>query len=143
VSYRELLRVFWDSHEPDRLPWSGQYASLILPRDPEQRVQAAESMAGHVARRGAVHTDIVTDAPFWPAEDYHQKYYLQNTPGLVREYRALYPDMDAFVRSTAVARVNGYIGGYGTAVRLERELSRLGLSPDGGARLLALLRRGV
>jgi len=65
---------------------------------------------------------------FWPAEDYHQKYYLRQTPALLREFARMYPD-DADLRdSTAAARVNGYLGGAGPPAEA---LDRLGLSPEG------------
>ena len=48
---------------------------------------------------------------FNPAEDYHQKYYLRREAELLREYTRLYPTTEELVRSTAAARVNGYLGG--------------------------------
>ena len=65
---------------------------------------------------------------FWSAEAYHQKYYLRGDPLLMAEFRAMYPDDEAFVDSTAAARVNGYVGGYGDP---RRELEKLGLSDRG------------
>jgi peptide-methionine (S)-S-oxide reductase len=43
------------------------------------------------------------------------------------------------VDSTAAARVNGYLGGYGTAAELKTDLSRLGLSPEGSRYLLRIV----
>lgn len=70
-------------------------------------------------------------AGFWRAEDYHQKYYLRGVRDLTRELEAMYPDADSFVESTVAARVNGYVGGHGTLVQLEKEIGKLGLSPEG------------
>jgi peptide-methionine (S)-S-oxide reductase len=52
------------------------------------------------------------------------------------EFRVMYPDPADFVASTAAARVNGYLGGYGTFARLQAEIDRLGLSPAGQTMLL-------
>ncbi|MFA5673556.1 MAG: hypothetical protein WCS47_05910 [Thermovirgaceae bacterium] len=43
----------------------------------------------------------------------------------------LFPLEEDLVASTAAARANGYLGGYGTLEQLDRELPMLGLSPEG------------
>ncbi len=53
----------------------------------------------------------------------------------------MYPKEADFVASTAAARVNGYLGGNGSAAQLEEDIPRLGLSPEGSRRLLELVRR--
>lgn len=78
---------------------------------------------------------------FWPAEDYHQKYHLRGQPLLLRELQAIYPNEADFVRSTAAARINGYLGGNGTLAQLEGELPLLGLTPEAGRRLRELVAR--
>ncbi|MGD9006281.1 MAG: hypothetical protein PVG41_00105 [Desulfobacteraceae bacterium] len=50
---------------------------------------------------------------------------------LVRELQRIYPIKKDFVDSTAVARLNGYMGGYGTRVQRTKEIQQLGLSPEG------------
>lgn len=65
------------------------------------------------------------------AEDYHQKYLLKRRLKLSHELRRIYPIIKDFVDSTAVARLNGYIGGYGTTEQLSKEIQQLGLSPEG------------
>ena len=47
------------------------------------------------------------------------------------------------IESTAVARLNGYVGGYGTPETLEKELNSLGLSEAGQMRLLEIADRGL
>ena len=47
----------------------------------------------------------------------------------------MYPSLRDFLASTAVARVNGYVAGYGTCESLRGEFDGLGLSPAGRKRL--------
>lgn len=139
ITYRELLNVFWSAHEPTVRPYSRQYASIIFYHDEEQKRLALESLQQEEARRGRkVQTEIVPFSAFYLAEGYHQKYRLRAYRDLLREYTAIYPDLEDFVNSTAVARVNGYLGGYGTSDQLADEIGSLGLSPEGREKLLRL-----
>ncbi len=83
-----------------------------------------------------IKTRINAFSGFFIAEDYHQKYYLQNNPELFKEYTSIYPEISQLTASTAVARVNGYIGGNGKLNDLEKNINSLGLSPDGSERLM-------
>jgi peptide-methionine (S)-S-oxide reductase len=83
VSYRELLAVFFESHDPTQLnrqgPDSGsQYRSAIFYHDPEQEAAAREGKAA-LERAGIFKRSIVTQiepaAEFYRAEDYHQQYF--------------------------------------------------------------------
>jgi peptide-methionine (S)-S-oxide reductase len=113
VSYEELLETFWNNHSPQYEPYSRQYASIIFYHTEEQRRVAEDSKAREEARLGKkVYTEIRPAGTFFWAEDYHQKYYLQSQASLMREYRTIYPNIVDFVNSTAVARANGYAGGY-------------------------------
>jgi len=58
---------------------------------------------------------------------------------LAREFTAIYPVLKDFISSTAVARCNGYAGGYGTLQNLQKEVNSLGLSPAGSKRLLEMV----
>lgn len=137
ISYRELLEVFWESHVPGYPAWSRQYMNVIFYHDEEQRRLAEASQAPAAAKTGGqVHTAILPATEFTLAEDYHQKYYLRQVPGLWRELRRSYPDLKGLVDSTAAARMNGYVSGYGAASQFEEELPRLGLSSEAGQQLL-------
>lgn len=142
ISYRELLDVFWSSHNPAGRPWSRQYMSIIFYHDDEQRKLAVATRDREAARiQGQIFTEIVPASESYPAEAYHQKYRLRQVPDLMKEFSAMYPDDDDLVASTAAARVNGYLAGYGTCEGLQGELSGLGLSPEGGERLLGIVCR--
>jgi peptide-methionine (S)-S-oxide reductase len=84
VSYPELLRVFWESHDPTQGMRQGndigsQYRSAIFYRTPEQQAEAEESRASYQKRLseagyGEITTQIVPAGEFYFAEDYHQQY---------------------------------------------------------------------
>ena len=129
ITYTELLDVFWSSHSPTARSWSQQYASLVFYHDEEQKRLAEESRDRLAAELGRpIYTEIVPFDRFYLAEDYHQKYQLRSVKAILSEYQAIYPDPGDFVNSTAVARVNGHLGGHGTLAQLEAEIDDLGLS---------------
>jgi peptide-methionine (S)-S-oxide reductase len=84
VSYPELLRVFWEAHDPTQGMRQGndigsQYRSAIFYRTPEQQAEAEESRASYQKRLseagyGEITTQIVPAGDFYFAEDYHQQY---------------------------------------------------------------------
>lgn len=85
VSYGELLRVFWDLHDPTTADRQGpdigsQYRSAIFYRGEEQKRLAEESKkaleSSGVYGRPIV-TEITTATEFYPAEEYHQKYLMK------------------------------------------------------------------
>ena len=140
ISYQELLDVFWAGHSPDRPAWSRQYASIIFYHDEEQRRLAEASKGQYEAQCGCrVYTEIIPAATFYLAEDYHQKYQLQQSSTFMDVFAAIYPDPVDFVNSTAAARVNGYLGGYGTPADLQAEIDDLGLSPEAQEALLEIV----
>jgi len=125
ISYGELLEVFWKSHDPFGSPYSSQYRSMIFFHNEAQQRLAEASLEEQVARPL---TEVVSCEQFTRAEDYHQKYRLQNELILSGELRARFEKFDAFVDSTAVARVNGYLAGWGSPGQLEEEIASFGLS---------------
>jgi len=91
VAYRDLLRVFWESHDPTQGMQQGndvgtQYRSGIYVHAAEQRAEAEDSReiyndelkrAGHKA----ITTEIVDAPEYYFAEDYHQQYLAKNPNG--------------------------------------------------------------
>jgi len=140
ITYADLLDIFWSSHDATRPAYSVQYKSIIFYHNAEQKQLAEDSKAGEEAKRGRkIATEIAPYSQFYWAEDYHQKYQLRNRLEFLREYEAIYPNLEDFVNSTAVARLNGYVAGHGTLDMLERELPELGLSPEASRRLWDLV----
>ncbi|MBL8675254.1 MAG: peptide-methionine (S)-S-oxide reductase MsrA [Rhodospirillales bacterium] len=94
VTYAKLLEVFWRNIDP--LDDKGQfcdkgesYLSAIFPVDEAQRKVAEASLEALVAAKtlpGKIVTRILPAATFWPAEEYHQDYYLKN-PNRYQYYR--------------------------------------------------------
>jgi len=129
ISYSELLDIFWESHDPTRGAWSRQYRAAVFYHNEEQRKLAEETGARLVSNTGRrITTAIEPFSSFTLAEDYHQKHSLRLYPEITAELKAFYPDMKDYLRSTAVTRINGYLGGYGTCDTLNKEADRFGLS---------------
>lgn len=94
ITYRELLNVFWHSIDPTNpdgqfCDVGHQYRSAIFFNGPEQEREARESKAELEKSKpfkAPIVTEIVPASTFWPAEEYHQKYYVKN-PVRYRFYR--------------------------------------------------------
>jgi len=142
ISYEKLLDVFWDSHDTSMPSWSRQYMSIIFYHNDEQKRLAEESMKREAGRhRGKILTELVPVKEFYLAEDYHQKHRLRSDSELFRELHIMYPANRDLVNSTAAARINGYLDGYGTLADLEKELPGFGLSPAVGKELTDIVKR--
>lgn len=86
ISFEELLEVFWITHDPTTLNRQGndvgtQYRSAVFYTNESQK-EAAEFYKGKLDKSGAFDKPIVTEivplTDFYPAEDYHQNYFLNN-----------------------------------------------------------------
>ena len=140
ITYQDLLSVFWASHTPVYPLYSNQYKSVIFYHNEEQRILAQKTLEVEEARIGQnIYTEIVPYTEYYLAEDYHQKYYLRLKPEIAGYYEAVYPDVKDFIASTAVARVNGYLGGYGDLENLKQYYQALGLSKESYETMLRLL----
>ena len=91
VSYMQLLKVFWENHDPTQGMRQGndhgtQYRSAIYLTDESQRAAAEESrnvFQAQLAAKGygPITTEIETAGPFFYAEPYHQQYLSKNPGG--------------------------------------------------------------
>lgn len=91
VSFGELLKVFWESHDPTQGMRQGndvgtQYRSGIYVSDPARQEEARASKAAYEAALkargyGPITTEISAGGPFYFAEDYHQQYLGKNPMG--------------------------------------------------------------
>jgi peptide-methionine (S)-S-oxide reductase len=144
ISYERLLDAFWNGHDPTIPSYSLQYRSAIFYADEEQHRIALASKLKEESRLGKpVATVIIPLGTFYLAEEYHQKYYLRETPELMAEISDIYPDFKGFLNSTAVARINGYLGGYGDQEALKTQVTRLGLSVEGQQTLIQITATGL
>ncbi len=91
VSYEQLLKVFWEHHDPTQGMRQGndvgtQYRSAIFTQTDAQAAAAAASRDAYQAELtkagyGEVTTEIVAASEFYFAEDYHQQYLAKNPNG--------------------------------------------------------------
>ena len=83
VSYRDLLRIFFEFHDPTTLNRQGadvgeQYRSVIFWHTHDQEAAAKQTIAELEARhtyRAPIVTQLLPYRTFYPAEDYHQAYF--------------------------------------------------------------------
>jgi len=83
VSYDELLKVFWENHDPTQMNRQGpdvgtQYRSAIFFHNPQQEAAARaskEKLERSGRYRRPIVTQIVPASEFYRAEDYHQQYF--------------------------------------------------------------------
>ena len=84
VDYESLLNVFWQIHDPTQLNRQGpdvgdQYRSAIFTHGEEQERAAVESKEREQRNRARpIVTQILPAPRFWPAEEYHQRYFEKN-----------------------------------------------------------------
>ena len=91
VSYEDLLKVFWESHDPTQGMRQGndvgtQYRSAIYTMSPAQAEAVERSRAMFQERLsaagfGPITTEVAPAGPFFYAEDYHQQYLARNPNG--------------------------------------------------------------
>jgi peptide-methionine (S)-S-oxide reductase len=142
ISYKDLLKLFWEGHDPGAGSWSTQYKAAVFYHNDEQKKLAEETRDKiEAAQRIKVQTEILPYSRFYVAEAYHQKYGLRNHNEFMREFRSIYPTDEALMNSTAAARMNGYLSGFGSSAALQGEIDKLGFSAETQRRLLELVKK--
>jgi peptide-methionine (S)-S-oxide reductase len=108
ISFKELLEVFWQTHDPTTLNRQGadvgtQYRSVVFYHNDEQKA-AAEFYKAELDASAAFSRPIVTEISplptFYVAEDYHQNYYRQNGEESYCQY-VIQPKLDKFRKAFA------------------------------------------
>ena len=87
IPFAKLLEVFFESHDPTELNRQGndvgtQYRSIILCEDAEQQREARayiEALTNAKKYQKPVVTEVVPLAAFYPAEEYHERYYARHS----------------------------------------------------------------
>jgi peptide-methionine (S)-S-oxide reductase len=106
ISFKELLEAFWQTHDPTTINRQGndigtQYRSVIFYHTPEQK-ELAEKYKKELDMSGAFSKPIITAIEpfknFYPAEDYHQNYYNNNSDAPYCSYM-IRPKLDKFKKA--------------------------------------------
>ncbi|WP_042168481.1 peptide-methionine (S)-S-oxide reductase MsrA [Paenibacillus gorillae] len=144
ISFQQLAELFWQNHNPININgYKGtQYMSLLFYHDAEQEEVIRHVIQSRVNRGyEPPETRIMRYAEFYPAEDRHQKYYLQRYPDAMEKLSALYSDKQELFGSTLAARLNGLAKGYTSMERIRSELEGWKIGSDERTEMLELLRR--
>ena len=108
ISFTDILRVFWQTHDPTTLNRQGhdvgtQYRSAVFYHNDAQR-KLAEEYQRQLDASGTFSTPIVTEITkfekFYPAEKYHQEYYEQNPEEQYCQY-VIRPKVEKFRKEFA------------------------------------------
>lgn len=133
LSYEDLLRLFWQNHDAtkDRFYKERQYISLLLYRNHTQNEQAEKIKAEQEQLLGKeLQTEFQPYNIFYPAEDYHQKYFLRRFKQATKTIQQLFPDEAAFIHSTIAARLNGFVRERTTLKEIKEEIHHWGLPEE-------------
>lgn len=106
ISFEELLEVFWKTHDPTTLNRQGndvgtQYRSVVFYHNDQQK-QVAEQYKEQLNGSGMFPRPIVTTLEpftvFYPAEDYHQNYFLLNGSAPYCQF-VVRPKVEKFIKT--------------------------------------------
>jgi peptide-methionine (S)-S-oxide reductase len=128
ISFKEIVDLFWKAHNPLQQIRSRQYMTAIWFHDDSQAeaVNAAKKVIEQNLD-ATLQTPVLPLHMFYLAEDYHQKYRLQNSQ-LMKYFEVMYPNFADFNNSTAAARLNGFIAGHGSRELYDAEYESYGVS---------------
>ncbi|WBW99677.1 peptide-methionine (S)-S-oxide reductase [Oceanirhabdus sp. W0125-5] len=132
VSYEELVEMFFDTQTCPHLNQSNQYRSILFYEDENEKDIILRIMEKKEKDKGEkFDTDIRPFKNFYPAEDYHQKYYFKRIRKLYHDMKEIYISEKELTMSTAVGHINGYVHGHGNNEMLKEEIHELGLTEEG------------
>lgn len=127
IGYRQLVQEALREGNFGGPAYSRQYRSAIFYHNEEQKRVAQEAGCPSLEPVGV----------FTRAEDYHQKYYLQQS-GVVKDFYAMFPDDASFTDATATMKANAIVGGALDRAQVERLLPQLGVGESTAKSLLQL-----
>ncbi len=127
VAYEDLLVQALKLGNFDGESWSKQYRSAVFYHNEHQRKVAQKMGVKKLEPAGQ----------FTRAEDYHQKYYLQQSD-IYKDFLTRYPNPRSFTDSTAAARANGIVGGHFDERHLTAILPQLGLSSSSAKAMMGM-----
>ncbi len=129
ISYKALLELFFENHNPYVKPYGSQYKSIVFYHNQEQK-DIYENYIQSLNDNKTLYTELREYNNFYLAEFYHQKYRLQSYSKLMSELREIYPNDEEFINSTLVARMNYYVGTQQGKELLEKEKNDYRLSEE-------------
>ncbi|WP_192820532.1 peptide-methionine (S)-S-oxide reductase MsrA [Rufibacter sp. LB8] len=138
ISFSKLLNIFFQHHTPTKEPRKRQYASALFYHAAAQQTQIKQAIkAAEEKFDQPILTEVLPLQGFYLAEERHQKWKLRRATAVLQELQRIYPDFEKFNKSTVVARVNGYLSGFGDKGLVMEEIGSLGLSSPVQQMLLA------
>ena len=136
ISYQELLQTYWNSHPHDLPPPEDPRVAVAVLFDGDEQQQAARTFLRSIGGRTAL-SELRPVGHFTSAERRQQKFHLQRArPELVAELARNYPSLEAFLASTAAARIHAVFRGVAGPEALAEAAAELGIDPDELARRL-------
>lgn len=140
ITYDSIIETFWYSHTPENRTGKTQYKSIIFYRNQEEKIIAENSRKRFENQVGrSFNTEIKPLSKFYLAENYHQKFFLQNVQDIRKDFIEIYPNIMDFINSTSAMKVNSYCKGNGILKRLKEEIESFGLSSQGEKALLDIV----
>ena len=118
-----MLKLFWKHHDPTTRS-KRQYMSAIFYHDEEQETLAKQTLQEAQKNCSKKITTVIAPADvFYEAENYHQKFMLQQHPALMTALGT-----GKLTQSHVCTRINGYVAGNGKAPDFDKECEALGLN---------------
>ena len=116
VTYRELLNLVFESHNPRHRTGKTQYQNVVLTATAAQQATLDEFLSSRGLTADGIGTRVEQLTRFSPAEDYHQKYKLRAVSSLTDAFDDAGYDDEAVRESPIAAKLNGYAAGHDVAV---------------------------